>query len=177
VLVEHDRLLGMYRERVASWDVDSDGRERWLALCRVVLTHGGDLVVPPMSPEPDLDRLLASGAAQGPAPAPADPGGDCHANVARLWIDGGIAAVGTGYALSEGLWRQHSWGVHVDGTIQETKWPCERYFGVTLPPGEPTVRFVLNSYDGDVRAMLRAGGAGAAEILRVMRARRAAEGP
>ncbi|MEV4513657.1 hypothetical protein AB0K00_32395 [Dactylosporangium sp. NPDC049525] len=174
MLVEHDRLLRTYQERVADWDVDGGVRDRWHALCRVVLTHGGDLVVPPMTPEPDLDLLLTSGAPQGPVLDAPEPGGDCHDNVARLWIDGAIPAVGTGYALSEGLWRQHSWGVHADGTVQETKWPCERYFGVTLPPGEPTVRFVLNSYDGDVLAMLKAGGPGAAEIIRVMRNRRTA---
>jgi hypothetical protein len=176
VAAERDRLLLMYRERVAGYDTaDSDFRDRWRAWCRLVLTHGGDLVVPPMVPEPDLDLLLAASTVHGPAPAAPDLGGDCHANVARLWIDGDIAAVGTGYALAEGLWRQHSWGVHADGTVQETKLPCERYFGVTLPAGEPTVRFVLNSYDGDVRAMLNAGGRRADEIIRVLRAARRSE--
>jgi hypothetical protein len=172
VPTEHERLLQLYRQRVAGWDVDDDRRGRWLALCRIMLAHGGDLVVPPIHPEPDLDRLLESGAPHGPAPDAPDPGGDCHDNVARLWLDGAVPAVGTGYALSEGLWRQHSWGVHADGTLQETKWPCERYFGVTLPPGEPTVLFVLNAYDGDVKARLRAGGPGATEIIRVMQASR-----
>lgn len=97
-------------------------------------------------------------------------GGDCHANVAGLWIDGAVAAVGTGYALFDGLWRQHSWGMHADGTVQETKWPCERYYGVNLPEGESTVRFVLNSYDGDMKAMLRAGGGRVGEIVRVLQA-------
>jgi hypothetical protein len=55
--------------------------------------------------------------------------------VARLWIDGEIEAIGTGYSFFEGLWRQHSWGVRADGMLQETKWPYERYFGVILPSG------------------------------------------
>jgi hypothetical protein len=172
VLSERDRLLELYRQRVADYEVDGGFRDRWLALCRVVLTHGGELVVPPMVPEPDLDLLLAAGVPQGPAVAASDPGGNCHANVAKLWIDNDIAAVGTGYALSEQLWRQHSWGVHADGTVQETKWPCERYFGVTLPLGEPTVQFVLNSYDGDVRTRLRRSGGRADEIISVLRAAR-----
>ncbi|WP_327002373.1 hypothetical protein OHA72_45770 [Dactylosporangium sp. NBC_01737] len=159
MLSERDRLLELYRKRIAGYaDIDGTLSDRWLALCRVLLTHGGELVVPPMIPESDLDLLLTVGIPHGPALASSDPGGDCHANVARLWIDDEITAVGTGYALSEGLWRQHSWGISADGTVQETKWLCEGYFGVVLPPGEPTVLFVLNNYDGDVKARLRAGG-------------------
>lgn len=157
--------------RVAGYsDVEHGFADRWRALCRALLAHGGELVVPPMAPEPDLDLLLAAGVPQGPAVAVSFPGGDCHANVAKLWIDEEIAAVGSGYALSDGLWRQHSWGVLADGTVQETKLPCERYFGVTLPPGEPTVRFVLNSYDADVKARLREGGGRIDPIISVLRA-------
>jgi hypothetical protein len=97
-------------------------------------------------------------------------GGDCHANVAKLWIGGGIDAVGIGYALHDGLWRQHSWGARQNGTVLETKWPCERYVGLRLSPGEPTVRFALSNYDGDIRAVLKAGNGRASDIVRVLRA-------
>jgi hypothetical protein len=168
---ERDRLLLLYRERVAGYaDVSDDFRDRWLAWCRAVLAHGGDLVVPPLHPEPDLDRLLAAGALQGPRVRALELGGDCHANVARLWIDGGVDAAGTGYALHDGLWRQHSWGVDHDGTVLETKSLCERYVGLTLPPGEPTVRFALSNHEDDIRKVLKDGTGRANEIIRVLRA-------
>jgi hypothetical protein len=172
MVADRDRLLQFYRERVAGYDVDDGFHVRWSAWCRSVLSHGGELVVPPGTPEPDLDLLLASARVFAPPVAVADLGGDCHANVAKLWLDGEIAAVGTGYALSEDLWRQHSWGVDADGGIMETKVGCERYYGVTLPPGEPTVLFALNGFDGDVKARLRAGGGRTGEIIRVLRAGR-----
>jgi hypothetical protein len=168
---ERDRLLLLYRARVAGYaDVSDDFRDQWLAWCRMVLAHGGDLVVPPLHPEPDLDQLLAAGTLYGPRVSALELGGDCHANVAKLWIDGRIDAVGTGYALYEGLWRQHSWGVDQDGTVLETKWLCERYVGLTLPSGEPTVRFALSNYEDDIREVLKGGTGRANEIVRVLRA-------
>jgi hypothetical protein len=167
---DHDRLLDLYRQRVAGYpQVDDEFRDRWRAWCRLVLTHGGDLVVPPMQPEPDLDDLLAAATRHGPRIEVLDLGGDCHENVAKLWTEGDIDAVGTGYALTEGLWRQHSWGVGPDGAVMETKWPAERYFGLRLAPGEPTVKFAVTNYPGDIRAVLDAGTGRAAEIVRVIR--------
>ncbi|GIJ48041.1 hypothetical protein Val02_49270 [Virgisporangium aliadipatigenens] len=172
--------MRLYEERVAGWDVDEGFRQQWSAWCQRLLAHGGELVVPPGVPEPDLDLLVADGTLLALPINVADLGGDCHANVAKLWIDGEIAAVGTGYALSGGLWRQHSWGVTADGGIVETKTGCELYCGVTLPPGERTVQFALNGFDGDVKARLREGGGRTGEIISVLRAsrqRRSAVGP
>ncbi|GIH08076.1 hypothetical protein Rhe02_61430 [Rhizocola hellebori] len=168
MLADRDRLLALYRERVTGYDADENFRDRWRAWCRLLLAHGGDLVVPPLHPEPDLDLLLAIGVLQETTVTALDLGGDCHANVANSWLDSRIAAIGTGYALHEDLWRQHSWGVSADGTIVETKSPHERYFGATLPPGESTVLFVLNSYPGDVKALLKTSGDRVREIIRVM---------
>ncbi|HJP77447.1 MAG TPA: hypothetical protein VJ914_24475 [Pseudonocardiaceae bacterium] len=142
--------------------------------------YGGDLVVPPIEPDPDLDLLLDDGTLQEAPAKSLELDGDCHAQVANLWLDSDIDAVGTGYALSDGLWRQHSWGVGCDGAIWETKWAHEQYLGVTLPPGESTVRFVLNNYAGDIRKVLRQGSARAREIAAVLRAsreRRTESGP
>jgi len=45
----------------------------------------------------------------------------CHENTATLFQQGKIKELHTGYALSDdGLWRQHSWGVDVNGKIIET---------------------------------------------------------
>jgi hypothetical protein len=167
---ERDRLLVLYRERVAEY---GELREDWLRWCRMVLANGGDLVVPPDPPDPDLDRLLEGATVQGPPARSLRRDGDCHAHVAGLWIDGDLDAVGTGYALSDELWRQHSWGVGHDGSLVETKWAYERYIGLTLPRGEPTVRFVLNNYAGDVKEVLRGGSERAQEIIRVLRDSRA----
>src|SRR5262245_3594299 len=170
MVADHDRLLDLYRQRVAGYtDVDEEFGDRWRAWCRLLLAHGGDLVVPPMHPEPDLDELLADGAVHGPRLEFLDVGGDCHANVAKLWIDGGIDAVGTGYALTEGLWRQHSWGVAHDGAVLETKSLAERYVGLRLAPGEPTVAFAVTNYPDDIRLVLTAGTGRAPEIIRVLR--------
>ena len=171
MLDDRDRLERIYRERVDAYkDVDDDFRDRWLAWCRALLAHGGDLVVPPMGPEPDLDALLAGATVQPSPAAELDLGGNCHANVARLWIDGAAAGIGTGYGLIGGLWRQHSWAVDADGALRETKSRHERYVGMTLAAGEPTVRFALNNYEGDVVAVLRSGSPRAREIVLVLNA-------
>jgi hypothetical protein len=172
MLVDRDRLVRLYEERVIGWDVDDLFRQRWSAWCERLLAHGGELVVPPGIPEPDLDLLVADGTLLAPPVDVKDLGGDCHANVTKLWIDGEIAAVGTGYALVGDLWRQHSWGVKADGGILETKAGYERYCGVTLPHGESTVLFALNGFGGDVKTRLREGGGRTSEIIGLLRASR-----
>jgi len=171
MLEDRERLERAYRERVDAYEgVDDDFRDRWLAWCRVLLAHGGDLVVPPIGPEPDLDALLAGAIVQPSPAAELDLGGNCHAHVAKLWMDGIAAGVGTGYGLIGGLWRQHSWAVDPDGALRETKQRHERYVGMTLAAGEPTVRFALNNYEEDVRAFLHSGSPRAAEVIRVLEA-------
>ena len=55
----------------------------------------------------------------------------CHQNVAELWRQGKLSGIGTGYALSGELWRQHSWGVRTDCLI-ETTVTRSKYFGFLL---------------------------------------------
>ena len=55
----------------------------------------------------------------------------CHRNVSRLWARkrSGLIGIGTGYALSsDGLWRQHSWGVGRLGIVETTE-ARAKYFG------------------------------------------------
>lgn len=171
VVNDRERLLSIYRERVAGYTgVRGDFLDRWLGWCRRVLAYGGDLVVPHVQPESDLDALLTHGALHGPKVRLVEGGRSCHANVAKLWIDGEIKAIGTGYALTDGLWRQHSWGLDDDTTVVETKSPCERYIGIHLPAGEPSVRFALSNYAGDIRRVLEQRTDRANEIVRVLRA-------
>ena len=44
----------------------------------------------------------------------------CHANITKMLEQGAIATHMIGIALFGGLWRIHSWGLHVDDTIVES---------------------------------------------------------
>lgn len=113
--------------------------------------------------------MLGSAEPHGPQVTFLDLGGDCHADVASLWARGDIDVIGTGYALTDHLWRQHSWGLTGDGTVMETKHVAERYVGVRLAAGEPTVRFVVTNYPDGIRVVLKSGTDRANEILQVIR--------
>jgi hypothetical protein len=57
---ERERLLDPYVARVdATVGAPDDYPLRWRALCRELLAHAGELVVPASDPEPRLDDLLA----------------------------------------------------------------------------------------------------------------------
>ncbi|MEH0934527.1 hypothetical protein [Micromonospora psammae] len=173
---EHDRLLELYRERVAGYaGVDDDYPRRWREWCVRLLDLGGELVVPPGPPEADLDQLIAAARPHGPAArqVPGEENG-CHANAAILWTDATVAAVGTGYALSaDGLWRQHSWGVDADGTVVETTFERQRYMGLTLTD-IPALQFAASNAGRHVAAALRARGPRARELAALLHTARQA---
>ena len=57
----------------------------------------------------------------------------CHANITKMLEQGAIATHMIGIALFGGLWRIHSWGVLVDGTIVESTPPVrEAYIGIDV---------------------------------------------
>jgi hypothetical protein len=169
------RLLEFYQSRVSDYDdVPGDFQERWRQWCRHVLTFGGELVVPPMCPEPDLDELLTDARSWGPT-ARLQLGEEvsCQENVAVLWIDGTAAEVGTGYALSEdGLWRQHSWGIAGDGVVIETTEERLRYVGVRLV-GTGALKFAASNAKDHLEEVLASGGARADELTGLLREARA----
>ncbi|MFD0575719.1 hypothetical protein [Dactylosporangium darangshiense] len=176
---EHERLLTLYRRRVAGYaGVDDEFRRRWADWCRRLLGLGGELVVPPPRPDTDLDALLDGASPYGPA-ARCVPGDDnaCHENVAVLWTDGAVAAVGTGYALSDdGLWRSHSWGVDADGTAVETTVERVAYHGIALT-GVPALHFAVGNAGNHVKKVMRAPGPRARELMALLvEARRLATG-
>jgi hypothetical protein len=166
--------LALYRSRVADYpDADDDFEQRWRRWCRRLLTHGGVLVVPPRHPEVDLDRLLVDADIQGPT-AKLLPGEDnaCHANVAVLWTDGAVTAIGTGYALSDDdLWRQHSWGIDADGATVETTFERSKYVGLALS-GIPALQFAASIAGDHVKAALTARGPRVQELATMLRAAR-----
>jgi len=61
----------------------------------------------------------------------------CHWNVASLWRqkEGSLVAIATGYALTKGLWRQHSWGIQRDAILETTE-SRESYFGLRMEGSE-----------------------------------------
>jgi hypothetical protein len=57
----------------------------------------------------------------------------CHNNSAALWKkDPASYRLVTGWALSGGCWRRHSWVLDQKGRVIETTLPQELYFGVIL---------------------------------------------
>jgi hypothetical protein len=106
----------------------------WNRFAHVLLSHGGEQVVPPTTPDRLIDVLRTHGWLWS-SPILFVPGqpSACHRNAVALWRSGAAQAVGTGYALSDdGLWRKHSWACAEDGHLIETTEPRTAYFGVEL---------------------------------------------
>jgi hypothetical protein len=101
----------------------------------LLLQFGGDFLVAPRKPDPDISALLHSGfLMRGPVTVKSMEENGCHRNIAAVWKTRtpALVAVATGYSLSgDGLWRQHSWGVLQDG-ILETTVRRKKYFGILL---------------------------------------------
>ena len=103
-------------------------------LCRRLLAHGGSLVVPPRFPSMILMRCWL---ARRGSRRRFSLFREVTVPVMRTWRRCGstvrIPSIGTGYALSDDdLWRQHSWGVAVDGVVVETTVEREIYVGIVL---------------------------------------------
>jgi hypothetical protein len=115
-------------------------------LREVLVNLGGKELVPPGEFDPDLPALLESGCViSGPVILTPMEESQCHKNVAKLWLEKKITGVCTGYGLTEsdGLWRQHSWGVRSCSIIETT---VERriYFGIELI-GIDLMHFIMSN--------------------------------
>ena len=98
-----------------------------------LLGHAGEEVLLRVTPQ-EIDRLLArgeihSGKGAGLRRMQANR---CHFNAAKLLLTGRAAKVVSGFALSAGLWRSHTWVLNSRGRIVETTEPREVYFGAVL---------------------------------------------
>jgi hypothetical protein len=100
---------------------------------RLAQPAGGQVLVIPAGHEPHLREIYTAGVLMDAARARQFPGATsrCHSNVAARFALG-QCAFATRYALNDGIWRQHSWGVTDDGEILETTAPREAYFGIVL---------------------------------------------
>src|SRR5438105_637744 len=112
-------------------------REGWRRLEEKLLQRGGEAVVHTGQPETDLFKIIERGQDMTPEGLRLRRGfkSDCHANVAALWRQGEGRIV-IGYALSESMWRQHSWLVGSDGAVIETTIPRDAYHGFALDEAE-----------------------------------------
>jgi hypothetical protein len=166
--LEVERLLGVYRTRLETYPGTEPGfDERWLTWCRKLLTHGGQLVVPPHHPEANLEQLLTSARVQHAVrtlPVPGDQR-ERDANVAWLWSWGLVDAIVVGYALfPDGLWRPYCWGQDRTGTVVETFEPCLAYAGMELRD-ELAFSFAL-THNAPTLTQVLASDRGRAEALR-----------
>jgi hypothetical protein len=109
----------------------------------LLLRFGGELLVAPPKPDPDIPGLLESGfLISGTVVLKQMMRSSCHQNISALWSmpKRQIIGIATGYALSEdGLWRQHTWGLLRNGILETTETRL-KYFGILLQ-GEKADRF------------------------------------
>jgi len=104
----------------------------WTKLKSRLVTIGGDQVVIP-NYEPDLKRILTRGTEfGGSSQVIKGKRSNCHGNVSDLYDADAVDSIVTGYALSsDGLWRQHTWGLK-GGVVIETTEKRTKYYGVVL---------------------------------------------
>jgi hypothetical protein len=125
-----DRLQkDILRKNLASAVKEQKG---WTKLRRRLLDLGGEEIAARY--EEDLEILLLLGE-EFVGRARRRPGeqSQCHRNAGRLYRNGELAAIATGWALSDDrIWRQHSWGIDWKGRIVETTEPRLMYYGVYL---------------------------------------------
>ena len=130
---QRDAVEPLYRQRVEDADALQPGYSlQWDKLRSIMLNRGGLTVVAPQVPEDLIDPLIKEGVFFEPADwlfVEGQPSA-CHRNSIALWQCGQVIAIGSGYALSDGFWRQHSWGWKETGQIVETTEGRDLYFGL-----------------------------------------------
>lgn len=97
--------------------------------------------------EPDLEKILSRGRRfPGKSVMMKGEPSRCHSNSAYCWdANRELCKICTGYALSrDGMWRQHSWVLHSDGTVVETTEKRVQYFGYVMTE-EECERFLLDN--------------------------------
>lgn len=113
---------------------------RFTALADQLAPFGGSHLVIAPGDELTLEQILAEARlldARAVEHVPGKPS-SCHRNIAARFRLG-QCAIATGYALSGGYWRQHTWGVKPDGTLVETTEPRDAYWGRILDLGAALV--------------------------------------
>lgn len=113
-------------------------KTKFLRLEDALLSVGGWAAVPPLEVDDLVDALYAAGtlfSVDGLTCVQMEPSA-CHTNTVEWYFDQaeGDTSICTGYALSsDGLWRQHSWGL-LNGRIVETTIERVAYYGLEGKP-------------------------------------------
>ncbi|MFO0845845.1 MAG: hypothetical protein U0797_26260 [Gemmataceae bacterium] len=105
------------------------------ALAGRLLGLGGTEVVVPFDDWWASGLILGCGRAAGPDGLTRLKGrpNSCHANSAAAWkAEPGRYWIQTGFGLSGGGWRRHTWLVDSEGRVVETTVPRDLYFGMVL---------------------------------------------
>jgi hypothetical protein len=111
--------------------VDTETQE----LCVKLLELGGTEVVAQFDDSWSSGLILGCGKAVGPEGLTRLSGRpiQCHANSVAAWAgEPGRYRIQTGFGLSDGGWRRHTWLLDSGGRVVETTVPRELYFGMTL---------------------------------------------
>lgn len=122
-----------------------ENQPRLADLEKILLKIGGNSVCFPMDEE-DLSSLLKRGQDISGPPVEEWDGqpNQCHANSGCFWDHfkkkRPKIRIMTGYALSDDLWRQHTWCLDEDETggnvIWESTGERDKYFGFIMSPAE-----------------------------------------
>jgi hypothetical protein len=115
-------------------------------LQKKLLPLGGQKVIyPPF--EEDLENILIRGKEWSTKRRKFMKGQmcQCHWNTCQLWyVNQDQVQIATGYALFEGNWHQHSWGIQ-NYRIVETTISYDKYFGFVMTDEEAN-KFYFDNY-------------------------------
>ena len=131
-------------------------------LQKKLLTLGGTRVALVFAREPHVAALLTQGKLFTQSiRLQRGRRNQCHTNAAAIWgEDIDRYRLATGYALSRGCWRQHSWVVD-EKHLYETTEKREKYFGIELDQVHACRFWVVNflevRYPGPWNLMLKIG--------------------
>ena len=105
-----------------------------------LLSFGGDNVKLGLDTNEELDRMVNDGVLFDVEIVKTKGSfGQCHRNVADKYnrFSSSGYKIATGYALGDGTWFQHSWGIGTTGTIMETTGNIyDMYYGYVLDEDE-----------------------------------------
>src|SRR5438046_1745340 len=89
---------------------EHEKRDEVLALKKILLSHGGEHLDATYC---DLVWFIIQGGFLMTLPSVLEPmeESQCHRNTARLVLAGRVTDCCTGYALLDGVWHEHSWGL------------------------------------------------------------------
>lgn len=118
-----------------------------------LLSIGGEKVI--HLPDPEIETLLKQGKLINHSKIVKKRGqpSQCHGNSALLWLKHPTKVrICTGWALHDGIWRQHTWGLEGKRKIKilETTVPSDCYFGRELSPTLASYQFACANLPMDV---------------------------